>query len=286
MICDFLEKLRTVAPRDLPGVLGELDGAGFFLAPDESVSQLTERLSALADGLSLVPEDPLLTKLTADTPEVSDTLKDRAHELTSQKFRFRMKWIPVWYSSRQTGIFSAGVLLEIDRILPLVFLNNGFACKGKYMGYDAAETLAHEMIHAARIAFPASAYEEYFSCHVNRSAFRRAVGNLFRRWYLPLLFFGGVTMTVFLLVAGWRFWSALLLLPPVLIFSREIILHRRIRAAGEKLRRAGLDEALLLRLSDSEIFALSRSKPEEIMLKKNESLRWAMLLEKFRSEKG
>ena len=285
MICDFVEKLRTAAPRDLPGLLGELDDAGFFLAPDESVTQLTERLSALADGLSLLPEDPLLVNLTADAAEVSSTLRDRAHELTSQKFRFRMKWIPVWFSSRQTGIFSAGVLLEIDRILPLVFLNNGFSSKGKYMGYDAAETLAHEMIHAARIAFPASAYEEYFSCHVNRSAFRRAVGNLFRRWYLPLLFFGGLTIAAFLLAAGWHFWFALLL-PSVLLFIREIILHRRIRAAGEKLHRAGLDEALLLRLSDSEIFALSRSKPEEIMLKKNESLRWAMLLEKFRSEKG
>ena len=163
-------------------LLGELDDAGFFLAPDESVTQLTERLSALADGLSLLPEEPLLMKLTADAAEVSGTLRDRAYELTSQKFRFRMKWIPVWYSSRQTGIFSAGVLLEIDQILPLVFLNNAFSGKGKYMGYDAAETLAHEMIHAARIAFPASAYEEYFSCHVNRSAFRRAVGNLFRRW--------------------------------------------------------------------------------------------------------
>ena len=141
------------------------------------------------------------------------------------------------------------------------------------------------MIHAARIAFPASAYEEYFSCNVNRSAFRRAVGNLFRRWYLPLLFFGGLTIAAFLLAAGWHFWFALLL-PSVLLFIREIILHRRIRAAGEKLHRAGLDEALVLRLSDSEIFALSRSKPEEIMLKKNESLRWAMLLEKFRSEKG
>ena len=181
LISDFVEKLRTAAPRDLPGLLGELDDAGFFLAPDESVTQLTERLSALADGLSLLPEDPLLVNLTADAAEVSSTLRDRAHELTSQKFRFRMKWIPVWFSSRQTGIFSAGVLLEIDRILPLVFLNNGFSSKGKYMGYDAAETLAHEMIHAARIAFPASAYEEYFSCHVNRSAFRRAVGNLFRR---------------------------------------------------------------------------------------------------------
>ncbi len=285
MICDFVEKLRTAAPRDLPGLLGELDDAGFFLAPDESVTQLTERLSALADGLSLLPEEPLLMKLTADAAEVSGTLRDRAYELTSQKFRFRMKWIPVWYSSRQTGIFSAGVLLEIDQILPLVFLNNGFSGKGKYMGYDAAETLAHEMIHAARIAFPASAYEEYFSCHVNRSAFRRAVGNLFRRWYLPLLFFGGLTIAAFLLAAGWHFWFALLL-PSVLLFIREIILHRRIRAAGEKLHRAGLDEALLLRLSDSEIFALSRSKPEEIMLKKNESLRWAMLLEKFRSEKG
>lgn len=285
MICDFVEKLRTAAPWDLPGLLGELDDAGFFLAPDESVTQLTERLSALADGLSLLPEEPLLMKLTADAAEVSGTLRDRAYELTSQKFRFRMKWIPVWYSSRQTGIFSAGVLLEIDQILPLVFLNNGFSGKGKYMGYDAAETLAHEMIHAARIAFPASAYEEYFSCHVNRSAFRRAVGNLFRRWYLPLLFFGGLTIAAFLLAAGWHFWFALLL-PSVLLFIREIILHRRIRAAGEKLHRAGLDEALLLRLSDSEIFALSRSKPEEIMLKKNESLRWAMLLEKFRSEKG
>lgn len=285
MISDFVEKLRTAAPRDLPGLLGELDNAGFFLAPDESVTQLTERLSALADGLSLLPEEPLLMKLTADAAEVSGTLRDRAYELTSQKFRFRMKWIPVWYSSRQTGIFSAGVLLEIDQILPLVFLNNGFSGKGKYMGYDAAETLAHEMIHAARIAFPASAYEEYFSCHVNRSAFRRAVGNLFRRWYLPLLFFGGLTIAAFLLAAGWHFWFALLL-PSVLLFIREIILHRRIRAAGEKLHRAGLDEALLLRLSDSEIFALSRSKPEEIMLKKNESLRWAMLLEKFRSEKG
>lgn len=285
MICDFVEKLRTAAPRDLPGLLGELDDAGFFLAPDESVTQLTERLSALADGLSLLPEEPLLMKLTADAAEVSGTLRDRAYELTSQKFRFRMKWIPVWYSSRQTGIFSAGVLLEIDQILPLVFLNNGFSGKGKYMGYDAAETLAHEMIHAARIAFPASAYEEYFSCHVNRSAFRRAVRNLFRRWYLPLLFFGGLTIAAFLLAAGWHFWFALLL-PSVLLFIREIILHRRIRAAGEKLHRAGLDEALLLRLSDSEIFALSRSKPEEIMLKKNESLRWAMLLEKFRSEKG
>lgn len=285
MICDFVKKLRTAAPRDLPGLLGELDDAGFFLAPDESVTQLTERLSALADGLSLLPEEPLLMKLTADAAEVSGTLRDRAYELTSQKFRFRMKWIPVWYSSRQTGIFSAGVLLEIDQILPLVFLNNGFSGKGKYMGYDAAETLAHEMIHAARIAFPASAYEEYFSCHVNRSAFRRAVGNLFRRWYLPLLFFGGLTIAAFLLAAGWHFWFALLL-PSVLLFIREIILHRRIRAAGEKLHRAGLDEALLLRLSDSEIFALSRSKPEEIMLKKNESLRWAMLLEKFRSEKG
>ena len=285
MICDFVEKLRTAAPRDLPGLLGELDDAGFFLAPDESITQLTERLSALADGLSLLPEEPLLMKLTADAAEVSGTLRDRAYELTSQKFRFRMKWIPVWYSPRQTGIFSAGVLLEIDQILPLVFLNNGFSGKGKYMGYDAAETLAHEMIHAARIAFPASAYEEYFSCHVNRSAFRRAVGNLFRRWYLPLLFFGGVTIAAFLLAAGWHFWFALLL-PSLLLFIREIILHRRIRAAGEKLHRAGLDEALLLRLSDSEIFALSRSKPEEIMLKKNESLRWAMLLEKFRSEKG
>lgn len=256
MICDFVEKLRTAVPRDLPGLLGELDDAGFFLAPDESVTQLTERLSALADGLSLLPEEPLLTKLTADAAEVSSTLRDRAYELTSQKFRFRMKWIPVWYSSRQTGIFSAGVLLEIDRILPLVFLNNGFSGKGKYMGYDAAETLAHEMIHAARIAFPASAYEEYFSCNVNRSAFRRAVGNLFRRWYLPLLFFGGLTIAAFLLAAGWHFWFALLL-PSVLLFIREIILHRRIRAAGEKLHRAGLDEALLLRLSDSEIFALS-----------------------------
>ena len=128
----------------------------------------------------------------------------------------------------------------------LVCLSGAFRDKDRHLGYDAAETLAHESVHAARAAFPEnSVYDEYFACQVHRSKFRRNVGNLFRRWYIPVLFFLGLNPWLFIL--------------PLAIVLRECQLRRRLNRAGEKLAALGLrPEPVLLRLSDAEIAELAR----------------------------
>ena len=209
-------------------------------------------------------------------------LRVEAEDLTWGKFRFRAGWVPAWYSARQTGFLSAGIQLEADNLLPLVFLHSGFIRKQCRLGYDVAETLAHEMIHAVRIPFPGSVYEEYFPCQMSRSAFRRNVGNLFRKWYLPLLFFGGLALAPVLASLETGIWYAPLIFP-LLILLREIQIRLRLARAAANLRNAELNPLpVLLRLSDSEIFELAHCTPEEIPGMAKKSSRWKFLLGKFR----
>ncbi len=281
------KKLRECAPDALPAVLAEFDSAGLFPAPGETAEQFAGRLEKLHGELSALQEGASdLQQLIAQARFPLPAAHRKAVNLTWEKYRFRAAWVPVRCDSKQTGILSAGVLLEIDRLLPIVFLHGAFADREERLGYDASESLAHEMVHAARTAFPSSVYEEYFACQVNASAFRRTIGNLFRRWELPALFFGGLAAASGLAAAGMPGWFFPLLLPAAVIL-RELVLRRRLARAAEHLRKAGLDALpLLLRLSDREILEIASLAPEEIKAKKESSARWKMLLEKFRLPEG
>ena len=252
----------------------ELDSAGLFPASGETPEAFAERIARLEQELDGISADRAFQVLIADSPEILSALREEAENLTWGKFRFRAGWVPAWYSARQTGFLSAGIQLEADNLLPLVFLHSGFIRKQRRLGYDAAETLAHEMIHAVRIPFPGSAYEEYFPCQMSRSAFRRNVGNLFRKWYLPLLFFGGLALAPVLASLETGIWYAPLIFP-LLILLREIQIRLRLARAAANLRHAGLNPfPVLLRLSDSEIFELARCSPGEIPGMAKKSSRW------------
>lgn len=260
----------------------ELDSAGLFPASGETPEAFAERIARLEQELDGISADRAFQVLIADSPEISSALREEAENLTWEKFRFRAGWVPAWYSAARTGFLSAGILLEADGLLPLVFLHGGFIRKQRRLGYDAAETLAHEMIHAVRIPFPGSVYEEYFPCQMSRSAFRRNVGNLFRKWYLPLLFFGGLALAPVLASLETGIWYAPLIFP-LLILLREIQIRLRLARAAANLRHAGLNPfPVLLRLSDSEIFELARCSPGEIPGMAKKSSRWKFLLGKFR----
>lgn len=260
----------------------ELDSAGLFPASGETPEAFAERLACLEQDLNGLSSDPFFQELIADSPKVPSALRQEAEDLTWGKFRFRAGWVPAWYSARQTGFLSAGIQLEADNLLPLVFLHSGFIRKQRRLGYDAAETLAHEMIHAVRIPFPGSVYEEYFPCQMSRSAFRRNVGNLFRKWYLPLLFFGGLALAPVLASLETGIWYAPLIFP-LLILLREIQIRLRLARASENLRNAGLNPLpVLLRLSDAEIFRLAHSTPEQIQETAKKSSRRKFLQKKFR----
>ena len=165
--------------------------------------------------------------------------------------------------------------------MPLLFLHGGFRRRKVRRGYGAAETMAHDLVHAVRCAFPTSAYEEFFPCRMSGSRFRRMVGNLFRRWYLPALLFGGIA-AVPVLAAAELPGCAVPLLLPLAVVLRELILARRLRRAERVLRRAGLEPLpVLLRLSDREIAGLAATLANEIPAAWQSTFRWRMFRERF-----
>lgn len=282
MISDVWNKVRDLRPEEFPAVLAELDSCGLFPAPEETLEQFRSRLDAMVQELEAIRDGSSdLRELIGQAPPVSGELRREADQLTWEKYRFRAGWIPAWYSTRQTGFFSVGILLEVDRRLPLLFLHGGFRRRKVRRGYGAAETMAHELVHAVRCAFPASAYEEFFPCRMSGSRFRRMVGNLFRRWYLPALLFGGIA-AVPVLAAAELPGCAVPLLLPLAVVLRELVLARRLRRAERVLRRAGLEPLpVLLRLSDREIAGLAATPANEIPAAWQSTFRWRMFRERF-----
>ena len=276
------KQLRDAPAEKQSALLAEFDSAGLFPAPEEETGAFSDRLHRLNIELeSLSRGDSDVQDLLSSSPEIPASLRAAAEELTWKIYRFRADWVPGAFSSRETGFFSAGVLLEVDHLLPLIFLHGAFVRRNRRGGYDAVETLAHEMVHAVRIAFPASAYEELFPCQVHASAFRRWAGNLFRRWYLPFFSLGGIAAAAVLAAVGNALWF-LPLAGPLLVLAREFQIRRRLGKVAHTLRMAGVDPLpVLLRLSDQEIFEIAALSPAELEERRKCSPRWRRLLERF-----
>lgn len=241
-----------------------LDEQGLLVAPQESPEEFQKRLAAMCTEWDYEPP--------ADARPLPGGIREEAERTVSGLYGASPRWIPVSCSSGETGRFSAGVTLILEKIVPIVFLSGAFLNKSRHHGYDAAETLAHEMVHALRIAYPVSVYEEYFPCQVHKSRFRRLAGNLFRRWEIPVLFFGGLTFAAL---------HPVFLLIPLAVLLREIQLYLRIRAAAKELRELHLrPEPVLLRLSDREIKTLAKGKTPAF-LEDSSSFRRALLFRRF-----
>ena len=244
--------------------LCSLDEQGLLIAPQELPEEFLKRLATMHSEWDY--ESP------ADARPLPGGIREKAERTVSDLYGASPRWIPVSCSSGETGRFSAGVTLILEKIVPIVFLSGAFLNKSRHHGYDAAETLAHEMVHALRIAYPVSVYEEYFPCQVHKSRFRRLAGNLFRRWEIPVLIFGGLTFAVLYPVV---------LIFPLLVILRELQLSARIRSATKKLRELHLHpEPVLLRLSDDEIKTLAKGKTPAF-LEDSGSFRRALMFRRF-----
>ena len=244
--------------------LCSLDEQGLLIAPQESPEEFLKRLAAMHAEWDYEPP--------ADARPLPGGIREEAEQTVSDLYGASPRWIPVYCSSGETGRFSAGVTLILEKIVPIVFLSGAFLNKSRHHGYDSAETLAHEMVHALRIAYPVSVYEEYFPCQVHASRFRRLAGNLFRRWEIPVLFFCGLTFAALYPVV---------LIFPLLVILRELQLSARIRSATKKLRELHLrPEPVLLRLSDNEIKTLAKGKTPAF-LEDSGSFRRALMFRRF-----
>ena len=265
-------------PGDPLDWLCRADELGLLLNPDDkSLDEFRSGIEGKRQKLQLeLPAGE--PELPPDAAELPPGIREAAERIVFDLYGIRPSWIPAYLSTRETGYCSAGVttiyLTDEGPWAPVIFLSGAFRTKSRHRGYDAAETLAHEMVHAVRAVFPDdSAYDEYFPCQVHKSRFRRVAGNFFRKWYIPVLFFCGLTFSVLR--------PEFLLLPlPVLL--RELQLSARIRSATAKLRELGLRPMpVLLRLSDSEIKSLARGKLPAC-LSDSGSLRRILFFRRFR----
>ncbi|MBO7088282.1 MAG: hypothetical protein J6W70_00120 [Lentisphaeria bacterium] len=265
-------------PGDPPDWLCRADELGFLLSPaDVSPEKFRSGIEGMRQELRLgLPAGE--PELPPDAAELPPGIRESAERIVFDLYGIRPCWVPAYLSTRETGHFSAGVtaiyLADQGQWAPVIFLSGAFRTKTRHRGYDAAETLAHEMVHAVRTVFPSdSAYDEFFPCQVHKSRFRRVAGNFFRKWYIPVLFFCGLT------------FSALrpeFLILPLLVLLRELQLSARIRSAAAKLRELGLRPLpVLLRLSDSEIKSLARGKLPAC-LSDSGSLRRILFFRRFR----
>lgn len=244
-------------PGDPTDWLCRADELGFLLDPnDVSLEEFRSGIGKKRQELHLeLPADE--PELPPDAAELPPGIRESAERIVFDLYGIRPSWVPAYLSSRETGHFSAGVtaiyMMDGEPWAPVIFLSGAFQSKTRHRGYDAVETLAHEMVHAVRTVFPAdSAYDEFFPCQVHKSRFRRLAGNFFRKWYIPVLFFCGLTFAVL---------RPEFLILPLLVVLRELQLSARIRSAANKLRELGLRPLpVLLRLSDGEIKSLARGK--------------------------
>ena len=265
-------------PGDPLDWLCRADELGLLLNPDDkSLDEFRSGIEGKRQKLQL--EHPAgKPELPPDAAELPPGIREAAERIVFDLYGIRPSWIPAYLSTRETGHCSAGVttiyLTDEGPWAPVIFLSGAFRTKSRHRGYDAAETLAHEMVHAVRAVFPDdSAYDEYFPCQVHKSRFRRVAGNFFRKWYIPVLFFCGLTFAVL---------RPEFLLLPLLVILRELQLSARIRSAAAKLRELGLRPLpVLLRLSDSEIKSLARGKLPAC-LSDSGSLRRILFFRRFR----
>jgi len=240
----------------------QLDAAGIFRRPGESPEAFQTRIRLISGYLRPTEDLPELYALMNDSPAVPDGAVSAAAEDVQKLYGFSPSWVPCRFNSGQTGHFSAGVLLEIDNAFPLICIHDSFQKSPSHFGYTLRETLAHEMVHAARLGFPPSAYEEFFPCQVHRRAFRRLTGNLFRTWKIPVLFTAGCTAGILGVLPEYRL-LALFWLLPCAILIREWYLHRILHHAAVFLRKCGLRPMpVMVRMTDSEIRLAAKGRLE------------------------
>lgn len=223
-----------------------LNQSGFIPGPFESENEFRERIESTKQaffklGVSAIP--------SSHWDWVGNKLRDL--------FDFTPSCLPVFYSNRSLRPWQgAAAWVERGQILAIQ-LRESFK-KGSFLRiYQRSEILAHESVHAARSAFPADSWDEFFAYMTSDRAWRRVLGPIVQRpwevWPFLIFCFLGIALPLFFL--GSLLWISA-------GFYRLIRAHRTLDQASRTLKKWGYSDlsvrSLLLRLTGSEIKDLAK----------------------------
>lgn len=237
---------------------------GLFPGPNETEEVFLQRARFTLDYVPKQSPDALISKI-----EWQEPLKK-----VSSIFGMEPDWAAGYYSDKSLPPWQGAAAWISDDEPPLIQLKKAFR-KGSYLRiYKRDEVLAHEAVHASRMAFEEPYFEEMFAYKVSSSPLQRALGALFiRSWEAPallLLLFACLWKEFFFVpIAGFAFLTIRLLFLHLVFTFCQKRLKAVIKDPGQVL-------AAILRLSDNEIFLFARLSPEKIRqyIGKQQSFKW------------
>lgn len=145
-----------------------------------------------------------VTQLTVQPNQ--GTSVQEAYLITRRLFGFSVDWVPIFYSNERLPFWEGAATWIGQR--PSIQLRENFK-KGRYLGYRCEEVLAHEAVHAARVAFEEPRFEEVLAYRTSKSRLRRWIGPLFRKSWESIAFMSSLIPAFFgyfwipLGVLGW-----------------------------------------------------------------------------------
>lgn len=228
--------------------LQALDAQGFFPGPTEEAAHFAQRASGV-QRLGNEWVDKQLLRLYGFKPK---GLEIEYSDQGMAPWHGAFTW--VW---EEEGVARYRVQLR-ERLR-----DKGVCCGGLY---SLEEILAHEAVHAARVAFPDSWVEEHLAYATSTRWLPRFLGPLVRR---PREVWGLLGAVLFSAIDGGAIASCGLL-ALLIRLARERVLLRRAEKKGGR--------ALLLRLTGAEIAQLARKGTtlNDLPIDRN-SLRWRLI---------
>ncbi|MES2344404.1 MAG: hypothetical protein V4494_00495, partial [Chlamydiota bacterium] len=238
---------------------------GLIPGPSESRESFFERV------------DRVQSNLSKNNVSSEDWLP--AKKITQSLFGFSPDWVQAQYSNKnllpwEGAAVWVGFSFNIQ-------LREKFR-KGSYLGiYQRNEVLAHEAVHAARMAFEEPCFEEVFAYLTSSNRWRKISGPFFRSPKETLFF---VLMLGFSLLGIIFFNDLFGFLPLVILFLgvlRLVGIRRIFSRAFQKCKKIinGNPYAFLLHLTDKEIFLFAEASQENIYeyVNAQTSIRWEMI---------
>lgn len=248
-----------------------LNAKGLFPGPDERMDLFEKRIEKVV-SFSQNLEDPITAE---DCRE--------CHQITQNLFGFRADWIAATYSNKKLPLWQGAAtwLYELDGYwIPLIQLKRSFKNK-KHLGlYSRCEVLAHEAVHATRMTFKNSHFEEIFAYNTSDNFLRKRFGPLFfNSWEsyffvillalsLPLQIFGYLTIALSLLLAPLGYWLIRLRL-------KQRIFSKCLNHLKSHFKDLALP--LMLRLTDREIRFFSKGNDLLQYAENQNCLRWKVI---------
>lgn len=257
----------------------DLNREGVFPGPEESEEAFIQRIQLLR------------TEIPLPSPPLSEQEWKCAHQIIETQFDIKPTWVPAFYRNKKLSFWEAAAAWECDG-RTVVQLRNRLA-NGKWWFVSREEVLAHETVHASRMAFHEPRFEEILCYQTSRFSWRKRFGPLFRHpWE--------ATLCIGVAGAGWvfnlfDFLSLALILPwiPFLFFLLRLshdhhLFKQCLRTLKTILQESDRALAVALRLADKEIVLFARASQEEILSYINEQkktqLRWKILAAAYFNE--